>query len=190
MALGSERLYSDMLRRFNNQKTSGGDLITVIKLDKSGGCVDRDEVFRQQLRQAQIREYFFGDAKNTLSPHTQQVDFSYLNIYKLADASTEFNSSFLPGDYDSAADTSTPSIFERITTPTPQMQNAILAIVHADPNDAQENIRDASVIGFVFVAEIDEKKQKVKVLVPLSGRLPNRAMIWGKWPEGIGELVG
>ena len=70
------------------------------------------------------------------------------------------------------------------------MQNAILAIVHADPNDAQENIRDASVIGFVYVAEVDEKRKKLKVLAPLSGRLPNKAIVWGVWPEGVGDLVG
>ena len=188
--LGSERLYSDMLRRFNNQTTSGGDTITVIKLDKSGGCVDRDEGFRQQFRQAQIREYFFGDAKNTLSPHTQQVDFSQLTIYKLVDATSDFNNSFLPGDHDSTADPTTPPIFEKVDVPTPQMQNGILAIVHADPNDTQENIRDASVIGFVLVAEVDEKKKKVKILAPLSGRLPYKAMVWGKWPEEVGELIG
>ena len=85
VVLGSERLYSDMLRRFNGQKTSAGETIAVIKLDKSGGCVDRDEAYLQQIRQAQIREYFFGDAKSTLSPHTQQIDFSSTSIYKLAD---------------------------------------------------------------------------------------------------------
>ena len=70
------------------------------------------------------------------------------------------------------------------------MQNAIIAIVHAEPGDSQENIRDASVIGFIFVAEVDEKRKKMKVLAPLSGRLPNKAMIWGAWPEGVADLVG
>ncbi len=74
-----------MLRRFNTQKTIGGDTTTVIKLDKSGGCVDRDEAYRQEFRQSQIREYFFGDGKNTLSPHTQQIEFGQLSIYKLAE---------------------------------------------------------------------------------------------------------
>lgn len=89
VVLGSERLYSDMMRRFNGQKTSGGESITVVKLDKSGGCVDRDEGYLHSLRQAQIREYFFGDAKNTLSPHTQQVDFNQMSIYRLAECRTE-----------------------------------------------------------------------------------------------------
>ena len=70
------------------------------------------------------------------------------------------------------------------------MQNSILAIMHADANDTHENIRDASVLGFVYVAEVDEKKKKVKILAPLSGRLPTGAMVWGRWPEGVGELVG
>ncbi len=93
VVLGSERLYSDMLRRFNGQKTSAGETIAVIKLDKSGGCVDRDDAFLHQLRQAQIREYFFGDAKCTLSPHTQQIDFSSVGIYKLAECESSFWSS-------------------------------------------------------------------------------------------------
>ena len=85
VVLGSERLYSDMLRRFNSQKTGAGETIPVVKVDKSGGCVDRDEAYLQQYRQSQIREYFFGDANTTLSPHTQQIDFNQVIIYKLAE---------------------------------------------------------------------------------------------------------
>lgn len=74
-----------MARRFNGQKIGTGENILVIKLDKSGGCVDRDEEYLRQYRQAQVREYFFGDSKNALSPHTQQVDFNQLSIYKIAE---------------------------------------------------------------------------------------------------------
>ncbi|KAI4134124.1 MAG: hypothetical protein LQ347_001783 [Umbilicaria vellea] len=186
IVLGSERLSSDMLRKFNGQKTSTDDTITVIKLDKSGGCVDRDEAYLKQYRQAQIREYFFGDSKITLSPHTQQVDFNQVTIYKVAEPSTVLNS-LLPGG--ETEDAALPSIFDK-AAPSASMQNGILAIMHADANDTPENIRDASVIGFVYVAEVDEKKKKLRVLAPLSGRLPNRAMIWGAWPDGIEDLVG
>lgn len=65
-----------------------------------------------------------------------------------------------------------------------------MAIVHAEPSDSQENIRDATVMGFIYVAEVDEKKKKLKILAPLSGRLPNKAVVWGLWPEGVGDLVG
>ena len=206
VVLGSERLYSDMLRRFNGQKTSTGEVVAVIKLDKSGGCVDRDETYLEQFRQGQIREYFFGDPRSTLSPHIQQLDFSSVTIYRLAECksystqslklkrsqltspeASALLSSLLPGD--ATEESQTPPIFDQVQ-PSPQMQNAIIAIVHAESNDAQENIRDASVIGFIFVAEVDEKRRKLKVLAPLSGRLPNKAMVWGAWPEGVADLVG
>lgn len=90
VVIASERLSSDMLRRFNGQKTSAGETIAVVKVDKSGGCVDRDEAFLQQFHQSQIREYFFGDANTTLSPHTQQIDFNQLSIYKLAERKWAF----------------------------------------------------------------------------------------------------
>ena len=99
---------------------------------------------------------------------------------------SELLNSLLPGG--ETEDSIASSIFERVQ-PTPQMQGSVLAIVQADPNDAQENIRDASVIGFLYVAEVDERRKKFKILAPLSGRLPNRAMIWGAWPEGVGSLL-
>lgn len=95
--------------------------------------------------------------------------------------------SLLPGD--ATEENSAPSIFEK-SEPSAQMQNAILAVVNADPGDSQENIRDANVIGFIYVAEIDEKRRRLKILSPLSGRLPSRAMVWGLWPEGVDDLVG
>lgn len=93
----------------------------------------------------------------------------------------------LPGD--AIEESLTPAIFDQVQ-PSLQMQNSIMAIVHAEPGDSQESIRDATVMGFIYVAEVDEKKRKLKILVPLSGRLPNKAVVWGSWPEGVGDLVG
>ncbi len=59
--------------------------MTVVKLDKSGGCVDREETYMQESREASIKEYFFGDAKSTLSPHTLQIGFDDAVIYKIKD---------------------------------------------------------------------------------------------------------
>ncbi|KAI5297806.1 hypothetical protein KEM56_004529, partial [Ascosphaera pollenicola] len=92
LVMGSERLYSTMHRTYNmkpvaasRQANSAEDKISVIKLTKSGGCVDRDENFMKPIREGQIRSYFFGrsipsTAVNTgttgttltLSPHAQQ----------------------------------------------------------------------------------------------------------------------
>lgn len=79
--LGSERLYSDLSRRFSAR--NGEDAVAVVKLDKSGGCVDRDEPYMRQLRQSQIRSYFFGGPGSTLSPHTHMLDYSQLSIFRI-----------------------------------------------------------------------------------------------------------
>lgn len=43
LIIGSEKLQIDMKKRFENHKTDQGEPITLVKLDKSGGCVDRDD---------------------------------------------------------------------------------------------------------------------------------------------------
>lgn len=96
--------------------------------------------------------------------------------------------SLLPGGEAEEEPTHKP-IYEQ-TQPSGQMQNGVLAIVQADVNDRPENIRDASVIGFIYVAEVDEKRKKLRILTPMGGRIPHRALVWGSWPADVGELVG
>ncbi|KAI9801747.1 MAG: Cleavage polyadenylation factor subunit clp1 [Sarcosagium campestre] len=187
LVLGSERLYSEMLRRFDGKKTTTDEAVTrVVKLAKSGGCVDRDESYMRQVRQAQIREYFFGDAKSALSPHTQQVDFDQMVVYKIHEE-TAFLASLMPGGQEEENGTS--RLFDRVD-PSPMIQNCILAIMNAEHGDSQDNIRDASVVGFIYVIEVDEKKRKIRVLAPVSGRLPAKPLVWGPWPEPTLNLVG
>ena len=96
-------------------------------------------------------------------------------------------SSLLPGG--EVEDLAATAIFERVEA-SPQLQSCILAVVQADPSDTQETVRDASVIGFLYVVEVEEKKRRLRVLAPLSGRIPRKVLIWGMWPESAGELVG
>src|SRR5437667_11366806 len=107
LVLGSERLYSSMVKSYDNKPSStaaaaaSDERISVIKLTKSGGCVDRDAAFMKSVRESQIRSYFFGNpipstassalslsttssgTSITLSPHAQQLDFDSLSIYNI-----------------------------------------------------------------------------------------------------------
>lgn len=203
VVVGSERLYSDMVRRFNGQRMGTNEPTIVVKLDRSGGVVNRDDEYMRRFRQAQVREYFFGDSKASLSPHTQQVDYNQFCVYRIPDCkpkevfglyradippASDMLASLLPGGEAEEEPTRKP-IYGRVQ-PSAQMQNAILAIVQADVNDTPENIRDSSVIGFVYIAEVDEKRKKLRILTPIGGRIPHRALIWGSWPADVGELVG
>lgn len=218
LILGSERLYSDMLRRFDHQPTSSttrstNETISVSKLSKSGGCVDRDTTFMRAHRAAQIRAYFFGHPNLTngisLAPRQQQVDFNQLAIYRLLigdPAITTATSAnlFRPGGQDdeeedpyhpaksaltnSGAGAGSGNIFQRLTTPTPALQSHILCIMNADPDASEEEIQTSSVLGFLYVAEVDEGRGKISLLAPVAGRVPRRAIVWSQaWPE---EVVG
>ncbi|ERF68262.1 hypothetical protein EPUS_02718 [Endocarpon pusillum Z07020] len=222
LILGSERLYSDILRRFENKPTSSttsnhhhNETITVAKLSKSGGCVDRDMAFMRAFRAAQIRAYFFGTGHLTngitLSPRQQQVEFNQLAIYRLligdgdptnASVSADL---FRPGGQDdendedediynpttnhslksqhaaaAATESGDGTIFQRLTSPTPALQSHILAIMNADPDATEEDIQTSGVIGFLYVAEVDEAR----------GRVPRRAIVWSRgWPEVVVGIV-
>lgn len=83
IVVGSERISSEMQKRFSGQTTSLGESVTVVGLEKSGGVMERDETFMQSIRESAIREYFFGNAKMTLSPFTQQVEFGVVSIFRV-----------------------------------------------------------------------------------------------------------
>jgi polyribonucleotide 5'-hydroxyl-kinase len=81
------------------------------------------------------------------------------------------------------------SIYTRVT-PTPSLQNSLLAITTASPTDSQHVIRDSSVKGYIYVADVDEAKKKVRLLSPQPGMIPGNAMVLGSWPEDVPGLVG
>ena len=85
LVLGSERLYSNVSRHFSHLNTPADESVEVVKVNKSGGCVDRDEMYMRALHHASIRDYFFGSLRNTLSPHTHVIDMASLKILRMHD---------------------------------------------------------------------------------------------------------
>lgn len=83
VVLGSAQLHTELQPRLAQTKTTHGEQVAVLLLDKSQGAAERGEGFMQQVREVVIKEYFFGDARRTLSPFTLQVDFADVTIYKI-----------------------------------------------------------------------------------------------------------
>lgn len=81
------------------------------------------------------------------------------------------------------------AIYERVT-PSSEIVNKLLAITTAAPTDGHGAIRDASVRGYMYVAEVDEAKKRVKLLAPQPGQVPATAIVCGRWPEDVPSLVG
>jgi len=74
--------------------------------------------------------------------------------------------------------------------PSTPMQHWTLAVMHAAPKDAPDVVRAASVMGFLYVSDVDEERRKIKLLAPVSGRLGDQPLVWGKWPEPFINLLG
>jgi polyribonucleotide 5'-hydroxyl-kinase len=204
VVLGSERLYSDMIKRFDGKPVPSsltGETVAVIKLPKSGGCVDRDIAFMKSLRAAQVKAYFFGrpDSSNgvALSPRQQQVEWRQLSVWRLKGGDKEgagTGLTFLPGGIEEEDDVGKPlsagggKFLERMLQPVAAMRSCVLAVVNADAEATEEEeIRDSSVMGFLYVVDVDEARGRINLLAPVAGRIPNRAIVWGAWPE---EVIG
>ena len=93
--------------------------------------------------------------------------------------------SFLPG----GSEETDGDLYEKVE-PNPGMVHCMLAVMYASAADSQDMVRDATVMGFVYVSEVDEKKRRFKVLAPMNTRISERPMIWGSWPEASMSVIG
>ncbi|KAL6710371.1 Cleavage polyadenylation factor subunit clp1 [Coniothyrium glycines] len=193
ITLGSERLYSDLSRKLSTRSSSDPtDCITVLRLDKSGGCVDRPESYMRALRAHQIREYFFGkalSADETLAPSSQTADFADLNLFRLLPAASSLHAESGGGEYNGNSFGGGAPLYERIVPTEEVLKNRILAVTTAGAKEAHAVIRDSSVRGYLYVADVDEAKKKVRLLSPQPGQTPGSAMVVAEWPEEVEGLV-
>lgn len=225
ICLGSERLYSDMVRRFDGSPISGfrtgsgeeQEKIAVIKLSKSGGVADRDTTYMRALRDSQVKSYFYGNAKVgagiSLQPRQQQIDFDSVTVWRRISPHSSGTSmatgsgggafddddTFLPGGADdnelpapktlgSSVPLPASQIFERLTAPISSLRNCVLAVLNCEPDpteNEQDVLRDSSVMGFLYVTDIDEARGRINLLSPVAGRVPTRALVWAEGMDGV-----
>ncbi|QPH19068.1 hypothetical protein C2857_004221 [Epichloe festucae Fl1] len=172
VVIGSTSMSAELSKRFASERTSLGEPINIIGLDRSEGVAERSEAFLESSREQAIKEYFFGDARKTLSPQIQQVDFDALVIYKASDYSAYEQGKLVRDE------------------PSSLVQHWTLAVMHASLKDAPEVVRAATVMGFVYVSDVDEERRKIKLLAPVGGRLSDRPLVLGSWPEPFMNLLG
>ncbi|CAK7211345.1 Cleavage polyadenylation factor subunit clp1 [Sporothrix bragantina] len=187
----SNAINQALTSRFNGESTTLGEPVQIVQLDASDGVVNRSDSLEQQQREACIKEYFFGDAKRTLSPYTQQVDADTLTVFRLppadnADSGEEGENADGAGDEEGAIGEHN---LEKVDA-GPSLAHWTLAVMNAGLHDPPDVIQHATVLGFVYVAEVDAERRKVRILAPVSGRLGDRPLVFGRWPEPYINLVG
>ncbi|CAK7562788.1 MAG: Cleavage polyadenylation factor subunit clp1 [Sporothrix epigloea] len=188
----SNAIHQALTSRFSGESTTLGEPVQIVQLDASDGVVSRSDSIEQRQREACIKEYFFGDAKRTLSPYTQQVDADTLTVFRLPPADNADSDGFGEND-DGNSGEEEGAIGEHNLEKVeagPSLAHWTLAVMNADLHDPPDVIQHAAVLGFVYVAEFDTERRKVRVLAPVSGRIGDRPLVFGKWPEPNINLVG
>jgi polyribonucleotide 5'-hydroxyl-kinase len=195
LTVGSERLYNDLNRRFN-QSRGDDNAIPVLRLTKPGGAVESDATFLKQSRAQQVRQYFDGLSHTPLVPHRHVVPFSKLDIYRAKSATTSEEQSFKSGaadeDEDYEPDNSheaSDALFEKVTPSTALMASLVAIKFCPGTHVDEREIRDSAVMGFLYVADVDETKKRVTFLGPHPHMWGDRALVWGSLPEPIADLV-
>ncbi|KAK9236802.1 Pre-mRNA cleavage complex II protein Clp1-domain-containing protein [Lipomyces kononenkoae] len=173
VTIGNERLYNDLLKRYQPRKQ-----ITVVKVQRSGGVVEQDAAYQRSIQRRMIKQYFYGPPKTALSAFTITADISSLTVYKRREQSHLVSSSALPIGSDES--TALLSLVTKVEV-SPALQNAILAVLYATAKDSEDDIAEASVMGFVLILDVDETKKKLKVLMPIQARLPSQVFLMGSY---------
>ncbi|KAI8990919.1 Pre-mRNA cleavage complex II protein Clp1-domain-containing protein [Mycotypha africana] len=170
---GHERLYSDMSRIYKNQNVS------VVKLAKSGGVVERDKQFKTLLQRAKIREYFYGTPKCELSPYSMLVNNADVKIWRVGDVIAP--TSALPLGMEGSSNETQVVRVDNYD----MCFNSILAILNADDDEPENGLLECSVTGFIYVSDVNEERCKLTILSPSPGRLPRKHLLMGsfKWME-------
>lgn len=137
---------------------------TPIKLPSLSGVIPNDDSYKRLLQRLAIRDYFYGDSATVLSPYVTSCDFTDLIIWRF------------------------PVILDQGKAPTPlsllsvaidqsSLQHAIVAISYSPKRANPEEIVKSSIMGFALITEVNEKRQKCKLLLPVPGNLPKNALV-------------
>nr|XP_043615202.1 protein CLP1 homolog [Erigeron canadensis]XP_043615203.1 protein CLP1 homolog [Erigeron canadensis]XP_043615204.1 protein CLP1 homolog [Erigeron canadensis]XP_043615205.1 protein CLP1 homolog [Erigeron canadensis] len=165
LVLGQDKLCS-MLKEALKQKPN----VDVVKLQKSGGVVSRNQKFRLNSRSQRIREYFYG-LSNDLSPHSSTANLSDLAIFKIG-GGPQAPASALPIGAQPVADRM------RLVPVTnhSELVNQVLAVSFAKE---QDQILSSNIAGFIWVTDVDASRKKITYLAPSSGELPSKYLLAG-----------
>lgn len=165
LVMDQERLYNELLRDVDSS-------INVVFLPKSGGVVERSHQARAESRDIRIREYFYGSRDSPFYPHSIDIKWSDMKLYKIGAPA-------LPDSCMPIGMKATDSMTKLWPLqPGPSLMHHILALSYAET--AEQDVLKKNVQGFVCVTNVDVDRQTVTVLSPQPRPLPNVVMLFSE----------
>lgn len=139
------------------------------------GIIPNDDIYKRSLQRIAIRDYFYGNDKTVLSPYLTNVDFEDLTVWS---PSTQFSILNNSEDVNNTGNTQKLLLrFSQVNIDPSNLQHALVVITFSPKRSSQDEIIKASVMGFGLITDVNEKRRKVKILLPVPGNLPKNALI-------------
>lgn len=147
------------------------------------GIIPNDDIYKRSLQRIAIRDYFYGNDKTVLSPYLTNVDFEDLIVWSPQTQFTILDNNIESDANDDKIDNNNTKTqgsllkFSQVNIDPSSLQHALVVITFSPKRSAQEEIIKSSLMGFGLITEVNEKRRKVKILLPVPGNLPNNALI-------------
>ncbi|KAJ2607257.1 Cleavage polyadenylation factor subunit clp1 [Coemansia sp. RSA 1365] len=182
LVVGNERMHSVLAARFGGNDSTKPGSVTVLKLPRSGGAVDRSPFMRQQLGARAVQRYFYGVGKERVTSFSTVVAFDDLCILRVGVDAVAPSSTLPLGETRKISGTSVSKI-----DPDESLAHSVLAVTSAPDNIENVDAVGLQVIGFVNVTKVDMEKRRLIVLSPVPGRLPKQILLYGntRWMETV-----
>ncbi|PIA14574.1 Clp1-domain-containing protein [Coemansia reversa NRRL 1564] len=187
LVVGNERMHSVLAARFGASDSTKSESVTVLKIPRSGGAVDRSPAMRQQLGARAVQRYFYGAGRERVTSFSTVVPFDDLCILRVGVDAVAPSSTLPLGETRKLSGTSVSPV-----VPDESLAHSVLAVTSAPaPDDAEAAANvDAvglQVVGFVNVTKVDMEKRRLIVLSPVPGRLPKQVLLYGntRWMETV-----
>lgn len=138
----------------------------IVSFPVSNGVFQVDDVFKRTLQRICIKEYFYGGLNTVLSPYTVGANFEDITIWQPkictdADETTTSNNATL----------------ELVEITASNLQHALVAITYAGRKASKEEVLQSSILGYALVTEVNDSRRKLRILLPVPGRLPDKSII-------------
>ncbi|SCU95833.1 LAMI_0F03994g1_1 [Lachancea mirantina] len=137
--------------------------ITIVRLPQSSGVVAVDDVHKRFLQRNAIKEYFYGDHNVTLSPYVAGVDFDMVTVWQPPSILENHESD--------------PTDLLPVEVNSSNLQHALIAITYAPRRASKDEVLHSPILGFGLIMEVNDVRKKLRILLPVPGNLPDKAMI-------------
>ncbi|KAJ2001072.1 Cleavage polyadenylation factor subunit clp1 [Coemansia thaxteri] len=183
LVVGSERMFSVLSGRLSGSSPSPS--VSVVKLARSGGTVDRHPAFRQLYNARAIKQYFYGTAREPFTSFSTIANFKEIRILRVGEDSVAPSSTLPLGETRKLTDTSV-----LVVDPDESLVHSILAVTDASLDAVTADcdcVVGLQALGFVNVTVVDMEKKRLVLVSPVPGRLPKQVLLYGhiQWMETI-----